>query len=106
MNNNTMTMLRGQAEKWKIKLLDTGQDTMTGGRLKRIGEHLDDDDFCMTYGEAVSTLNVGKTIAFLRSHGKLATVTAMWPLAGPVRSTSITGRFTDFARSRLARTGG
>ncbi len=79
MSNNTTTMLAGKAEKWKVTLIDTGQDTMTGGRLKRIAPHLDDDDFCMTYGDAVTTLDVSKTIAFHRSHGKLATVTAVRP---------------------------
>ena len=54
MSNNTTTMLAGKAEKWKVTLIDTGQDTMTGGRLKRIAAHLDDDDFCMTYGDAVT----------------------------------------------------
>jgi glucose-1-phosphate cytidylyltransferase len=54
---------------------------MTGGRLKRIALHLDNEDFCMTYGDAVSTVDIGKTIAYHRSHGKLATVTAVRPPA-------------------------
>jgi glucose-1-phosphate cytidylyltransferase len=79
MSNNTSTMLEGKADKWKVTLVDTGQDTMTGGRLKRITPHLDDEAFCMTYGDAVSTVDISKTIAFHRSHRKLATVTAVRP---------------------------
>lgn len=81
MGTNTVTMLDGNADKWKVTLVDTGQETMTGGRLKRIVPHLDNDDFCMTYGDAVSTVDIGKTMAFHRAHGRLATVTAVRPPA-------------------------
>ena len=60
MRTNTTTMLDGKADDWKVTLIDTGQDTMTGGRLKRIAAHLDDDDFCMTYGDAVSTVDIAQ----------------------------------------------
>jgi glucose-1-phosphate cytidylyltransferase len=78
---NTATMHHGKAESWRVTLVDTGQNTMTGGRIRRILEYLDDDDFCMTYGDAVSTVNIGKLLAFHRSHGRLATVTAVRPPA-------------------------
>ena len=65
-------------EDWKIELVDTGQDTMTGGRLKRLREHLD-DAFIFTYGDGLSTVDISKLIQFHRSHGKLATVTAVRP---------------------------
>jgi glucose-1-phosphate cytidylyltransferase len=81
MSTNTVTMLDGRAEKWKVTLIDTGQDTMTGGRLARIVPYLDNEDFCMTYGDAVSTVDIGRSIAFHRSHRKLATVTAVRPPA-------------------------
>ena len=81
MSNNTTTELGGEADKWKVTLIDTGQNTMTGGRLKRIAPYVGDEDFCMTYGDAVSTVDIGRTIAFHRSHGKLATVTAVRPPA-------------------------
>lgn len=81
MSNNTTTELDAKADKWKVTLIDTGQDTMTGGRLKRIAPHLDNEDFCMTYGDAVSTVDIRKTIEFHRSHHKLATVTAVRPPA-------------------------
>jgi glucose-1-phosphate cytidylyltransferase len=78
---NTATMHHGKAESWRVTLVDTGQNTMTGGRIRRILKYLDDDDFCMTYGDAVSTVNIGKLLAFHRSHGRLATVTAVRPPA-------------------------
>jgi glucose-1-phosphate cytidylyltransferase len=81
MSNNTTTELDRKADKWRVTLIDTGQDTMTGGRLKRIASQLDSEDFCMTYGDAVSNVDIARTIAFHRAHGKLATVTAVRPPA-------------------------
>ena len=78
---NTVTKHRGDAEPWRVTLVDTGLHTMTGGRLRRIRAYLDDDDFCMTYGDAVSTVDVGRLVAFHRAHGRLATVTAVRPQA-------------------------
>lgn len=65
---------------WKINLIDTGEFTMTGGRLKRIKEYLDDDDFIFTYGDGLSNVNVSNLVKFHKSHKKLATVTAVKPL--------------------------
>ena len=65
-------------EDWKIELVDTGQDTMTGGRLKRLRDRLD-DTFIFTYGDGLSTVDVPKLVEFHRAHGKLATVTAVQP---------------------------
>jgi len=67
------------AENWRVTLVDTGQDTMTGGRLKRVREHLDDEPFCMTYGDGVSDVNITQLIEFHRDHGNLATMTAVQP---------------------------
>jgi glucose-1-phosphate cytidylyltransferase len=72
---------RQTAEDWVVTLIDTGPLTMTGGRLKRIREYLGPEPFCMTYGDAVSTVNIAELIAFHESHGKLATITAVRPLA-------------------------
>ncbi len=73
------TARRGKiAENWKIELVDTGQDTMTGGRLKRLREHLD-DTFIFTYGDGLSTVDVPKLVKFHKAHRKLATVTAVRP---------------------------
>ena len=65
-------------EDWKIELVDTGLDTMTGGRLKKLREHLD-DTFIFTYGDGLSTVDIPKLVEFHRAHGKLATVTAVQP---------------------------
>ncbi len=66
------------AEPWRVTLIDTGEDTMTGGRLKRIAKYLTPgESFCMTYGDGVSDVDITKLIAFHQSHGKLATVTAV-----------------------------
>ena len=65
-------------EDWKIELIDTGQDTMTGGRLKRLRDHLG-ETFIFTYGDGLSTVDVSKLVGFHRAHGKLATVTAVKP---------------------------
>ena len=69
-----------QAERWKVTLLDTGEDTLTGGRLRRVREHLDDDEpFCLSYGDGVADIDIGAQLAFHQQHGKLATVTAVRP---------------------------
>ncbi len=78
---NTAAMHRGSAEPWKVTLVDTGADTMTGGRLRRIREWLDDEPFCMTYGDGVGDVDVRRLLAFHREHGRLATVTAVRPPA-------------------------
>jgi glucose-1-phosphate cytidylyltransferase len=72
-------ILNSQAEDWRITLIDTGANTMTGGRLKRVAEHLGNETFCMTYGDGLSNIDISKEIAFHRAHGKLATVCAVQP---------------------------
>jgi glucose-1-phosphate cytidylyltransferase len=77
---NTVEVHARKAEPWKVTLVDTGDDTMTGGRLKRVGEYLSDEEmFCFTYGDGVADLDISGEIAFHRRHGKLATVTAVQP---------------------------
>ena len=85
MSDVTFDMAAGQmkvhqqnAEPWRVTLVDTGDDTMTGGRLKRVASYLQDDDaFCFTYGDGVADVDVTASIAFHHGHGKLATVTAV-----------------------------
>lgn len=78
--NNSMEVHQHNAEPWRITLVDTGDDTMTGGRLKRVSSYLHDEvDFCFTYGDGVSNVDIGKLIAFHRSHGLQATLTATFP---------------------------
>jgi glucose-1-phosphate cytidylyltransferase len=72
-------ILRSQAEPWRVTLVDTGDETMTGGRLKRVLPYLGEEDFCFTYGDGVADLDVGALIAFHREQGTLATVTAVQP---------------------------
>jgi glucose-1-phosphate cytidylyltransferase len=77
--NGAMQVHRSLAEPWKVTLVDTGEKTATGGRLKRVRDYLDDEDFCFTYGDGVSDLDVRATLEFHRSHGRTATVTAVQP---------------------------
>jgi len=70
------------AEDWEITLAETGEETMTGGRIRRIARYLEEDDlFCLTYGDGVADVDIAASLEFHRSHGKLATVTAVRPLA-------------------------
>jgi glucose-1-phosphate cytidylyltransferase len=77
--NNSMQILQNSAEPWKVTLIDTGQNTGTGGRLKRVKEHIGDEDFCFTYGDGLSNVNITKLIEYHNSHNRLATVTAIQP---------------------------
>lgn len=79
MSNNTMQVHTERAEKWKVTLVDTGDNTMTGGRVKRIANYIDDDIFCLTYGDGVSSVNIAESIKFHKSHGKEATLVATLP---------------------------
>ena len=79
MKNNKMEVLQNSAEPWKVSLVDTGESTMTGGRLKRVREYLGDDDFCFTYGDGVGDIDISALIAFHEAEGRLATLTATQP---------------------------
>ena len=80
MQNNKMEVHHQNAEPWRVTLIDTGDETLTGGRLKRVERYIKDDDaFCFTYGDGVADVDISALIAFHNSHGKLATVTAVQP---------------------------
>lgn len=79
MANNCMEVHEKHAEPWKVTLVDTGNDTMTAGRLKRVASYIGDETFCFTYGDGVSDINITKQLAFHRQHGNWATVTAIQP---------------------------
>ena len=79
MANNRMEVHHKHAEPWKVTLVDTGEATMTGGRLKRIQDYLGDDDFCATYGDGVGDIDITQLLACHREHGTLATLTATQP---------------------------
>jgi glucose-1-phosphate cytidylyltransferase len=80
MASNTMEVHYRKAEPWRVTLVDTGDDTLTGGRLKRVTEYIKNEEvFCFTYGDGVSDVDIGATLKFHQQHGKLATVTAVQP---------------------------
>jgi glucose-1-phosphate cytidylyltransferase len=80
MRANRMDVHENYSEPWRVTLVDTGEDTLTGGRLKRVRKYVENDEaFCFTYGDGVSDLNIGALVDFHRQHGKLATVTAVQP---------------------------
>jgi glucose-1-phosphate cytidylyltransferase len=99
-------VLDTQTENWRITFIDTGTDTQTGGRLKRVKDHIGDGTFCLTYGDGVSDINISKEIEFHKKHGKLATVAAVQP---PGRFGLLTmednGSVTDFREKRLEEVG-
>lgn len=80
MANNSMEVHQRKAEPWRVTLVDTGEETMTGGRLKRVADYLvDEEAFCLTYGDGISDVNITAEIAFHKQHGKLATLLAVRP---------------------------
>jgi len=79
MRENTMTLLRTATEPWKVTLVETGLESMTGGRIKQAAKYLRDGPFCCTYGDGVSDVDITRLIAFHREQGALATVTAVQP---------------------------
>ncbi|MEX0383162.1 glucose-1-phosphate cytidylyltransferase [Spiribacter sp. 1M153] len=79
MASNDMQVHQRNAEPWRVTLVDTGEETMTGGRLRRVRDYLGDEDFCFTYGDGVADVDIADTIRFHRDHGRLATLTATQP---------------------------
>ncbi|MDB5866708.1 MAG: glucose-phosphate cytidylyltransferase [Betaproteobacteria bacterium] len=79
MKHNHMEVHHNHAEPWRVTLVDTGEHTMTGGRLKRVAHFLDGEDFCFTYGDGLSDVDMTALVAFHKQHGKLATVTGVQP---------------------------
>ena len=79
MRNNRMEVHHKHAEPWRVTLVDTGEDTQTGGRLRRVAEYLNGDTFCFTYGDGVSDIDIRAELAFHRERGALATICAVQP---------------------------
>lgn len=80
LQDNNIQVHRARAEPWRVTLVNTGETTMTGGRLLRVKDFLkEDENFCLTYGDGVSNVDISKTIAFHKQHKKLATVTSTYP---------------------------
>jgi len=110
MQKNQMEVHQRKAEPWRVTLVDTGEDTMTGGRLKRVAEYLRNEEaFCFTYGDGLSDVNISEEIVFHSRHGKLATVTAVQPPgrygALSMQEDAVTG-FTEKPRGDGARING
>lgn len=80
LRSNELIIHNNQCEPWKVTIIDTGEQTMTGGRLKRVAQYLGDEDFCMTYGDGVGDIDITEAIKFHQEHGKLATLTAVAPV--------------------------
>lgn len=79
LRSNQVEVHRTDAHPWKVTCVDTGENTMTGGRLKRVREYIGDETFCMTYGDGVSDVDITASIQFHKAHGRLATLTAVQP---------------------------
>ena len=79
LNENKIEIHKNDSESWKVTLIDTGENTMTGGRIKRIKDLIADKDFCLTYGDGLSDVNINDLIDFHKKSGKEATLTAVYP---------------------------
>lgn len=84
--NHTQIIHKNDSENWKVTLIETGEDTLTGGRIKRAKEYIGDETFCLTYGDGVADINIDELVKFHKKNGTKATVTAVQP----------TGRFGVF----------
>jgi len=80
MPNNKIEVHQNRVEPWRITLVDTGENTMTGGRLKKVRQYLDEEDFCLTYGDGVGNIDITQLIAFHKNQRTLGTLTAVQPL--------------------------
>jgi glucose-1-phosphate cytidylyltransferase len=96
MRTGEIQIHRNDADDWRVSLVDTGEPTMTGGRLKRVLAHVGGEDFCMTYGDGVSDIDISAEIAFHRSHGGLATVAAVYPPKRFGQLEIVDGQVRDF----------
>lgn len=95
MEHNTMEVHHRKAEPWRVTLVDTGEETLTGGRLKRVANYLRDEEaFCFTYGDGVSNVDISREIEFHGQHGKWATVTAVQP-PGRYGALKLNGNMVD-----------
>ena len=97
LEHGTHKILGSKSENWRVTLVETGPETLTGGRLKRVAQHIGNETFCMTYGDGLSDVDISAEIAFHRAHGKLATVVAVQPPGRfGVLNTNTHGNVTSF----------
>lgn len=102
---NHMEVHQNHGEPWRVTLVDTGADTMTGGRLRRVRKYLDNETFCFTYGDGVSDVDLRALIQFHRSHGKQATITAIQP-PGRYGALNLEGQLVTSFQEKPAGDGG
>lgn len=101
MRKNTSVVHQRQTEPWSVTLVDTGEATFTGGRLKRVARYVENETFCLTYGDGVADVDLKALTAFHESHGRIATVTAVQP-AGRFGSLELAGdRVREFVEKPL-----
>ncbi len=106
MRTNSMKVHQLHAEPWKVTLIDTGVETLTGGRLKRVAPYIDDHEpFCLTYGDGVADINITESIAFHKAQGKRATLTAAFP-AGRFGALEITDHLVTTFKEKPRGDGG
>lgn len=105
MKHNKMEVHQNSAEPWRVSLVDTGENTMTGGRLKRVRDYIGDDDFCFTYGDGVGDVDISSLIAFHKQEGRLATLTATQP-PGRFGSINLDGHRVDSFQEKPQGDGG
>lgn len=79
LRNNDVKVHEKRSEPWKVTIIDTGENTLTGGRLKRVRDYVGDETFCFTYGDGLADVDIGALVSFHRSHGKMVTLTAVQP---------------------------
>lgn len=103
--DSTMEVHNSRAEPWKVTLIDTGVETQTGGRIKRVRDHIGDETFCMTYGDGLADVNVRELIAHHKDYGRLATVTAVRPPGRFGALNLIEGRVHKFQEKPLGDSG-
>ncbi len=100
LQKNEMSIINSKTEPWKVTLVDTGINTMTGGRLKKVKNFLDDETFCFTYGDGLSDLNIKDTVEFHKNNKKYATITAVKP-PGRFGSLKIDGGLVEKFNEKL-----
>lgn len=105
MAGNQIEVHQNNAEAWKVTLVDTGETTMTGGRLKRVQPYIGDEDFCMTYGDGLADIDIHKLVKFHKEHGKLSTLTSVQP-PGRFGSVVINNHLVDSFCEKPAGDGG
>lgn len=100
-HTNNIKVLKNNSPDWDITLIDTGLNTLTGGRIKRIADYLDGDTFMLTYGDGIADIDLHKLIAFHKNHGKKATLTAIKMPRYGIVSLSDTGKVIAFQEKRV-----